>query len=88
MQELPEAILLSSLLIVGAAGVVGGFFLRVPGVIFATAIVIAITVAVLISGHASLAEILISVVLHVCVLQVAYLTTLLAVSSWTRAGHR
>lgn len=88
MQELPEAILLSSLLMVGAAGVVGGFFLRVPGVIFATAIVIAVIVAISISGHASLTEILVSVVLHVGVLQAAYLTTLLVLSSWTRAGHR
>lgn len=77
--------MISSLYGVGAAGVVCGLFLRIPGVIFATAVVVAIAVAFAIAGQASLGSIMVSVLLHVAVLQAAYLTTLLVVSLWIRS---
>lgn len=82
--------MLSSLIVVGAAGVLGGLFLRVPAVLFATAIAVVFAVMASLSAHQSFAEMLVSVVLHAGVLQAAYLSTLLASSLWSRAraGNR
>lgn len=82
--------MLSSLVVVGAAGVLGGLFLRIPAVLFATAIAVVFAVTVSFTDHYSLAEMLVSVILHAGVLQAAYLSTLLATSLWSRAraGNR
>ena len=84
----PEALVLSSLIVVGAAGVVAGLFLRVPAVLTATAVAIAYAVITSVFGQSSVAELLVSVMLHVGVLQAAYLATLLATSLWTRTRTR
>lgn len=84
----PEALVLSSLIVVGAAGFLAGLFLRIPAVLTATAAAIAFAVFTSVSGHASVAESLVSVMLHVGVLQAAYLATLLATSLWARTRTR
>lgn len=72
--------LLTSLLVAGVAGVVGGFFFRVPALIFATAVVIAIAALPFLAGQMSRVEVLFSILLHVAVLQAAYLSALLFAS--------
>ena len=84
----PEVLVLSSLIVVGATGILAGLFLRVPAVLIATAVAIAFAVITSISGQSTSVELLVSVVLHAGVLQAAYLTTLLATSLWARTRDR
>lgn len=86
--QLPEALVLSSLIVVGVAGILAGIFLRVPAILAATAAAVVFAVVTSISGHSTVGEALVSVMLHAGVLQAAYLATLLAASLWARARTR
>lgn len=85
---LPEALVLSSLFVVGIAGILAGFFLRVPAILAATAAVAVFAIATSVSGNHSAANTVISVLLHAGVLQAAYLATLAVASLWTRSRAR
>lgn len=85
---MPEGQVLTSLVIVGVAGILAGLFLRVPAILAATMVAIAFAIVTSIYGNATLAGTLLSVALHAGVLQAAYLATSVAASLWVRSKAR